>query len=303
RLLLPRIHHDDADDDPAGLEPEPGQRRPRDRQVHNPARRPTHERRGLQKERHRNAGPRCAARGPGDALASAPTRGVSQPDAHSTLEFQIQWRPAISAAPSARALLPAGPRAQQPPTPPQPPTPQQPTEIETTISGPAGAPPRLAVPDFIPLSTDGETVAMARTIGQVLWDDLNFEREFLFIPRDVYATIPKATSFADVPFDRWRELNADGLVVGTVQKTSNGFRVEMKLFNVGTRQSAYSRQYDGSANARLYAHTISDELHKSQRALNGVARSKLTFDSDRDGERMSGKVRHRNIKEIYISAS
>jgi len=32
-----------------------------------------------------------------------------------------------------------------------------------------------------------------------------------------------------------------------------------------------------------------------------VARSKLTFDSDRDGERMSGLMQNRNIKEIYIS--
>src|SRR5258705_1232492 len=142
---------------------------------------------------------------------------------------------------------------------------------------------------------------MAKTIGEVLWNDLNLEREFAFIPRDTYASIPRATSFADVPFDRWRELNADGLVVGTVQKTGNGFRVELRLFNVRTRQSAYSRQYDGSANARLYAHTMSDEIHKSQRALNGVARSKLTFDSDRDGERISGTVQNRSIKEIYIS--
>lgn len=189
------------------------------------------------------------------------------------------------------------PASQQPPTP----TPQQPTEIETTISGEAGAPPRLGVPDFIALSPDAETIAVAKTIGEVLWADLNFEREFSFIPRDVYGTIPKATSFADVPFDRWRELNADGVIVGTVQKTANGFHVEMRLMNVRSRQAAYARVYDGSANARLYAHTMSDEVHKSQRGLNGVARSRLTFDSDRDGERMRGTVQNRNIKEIYIA--
>ena len=196
------------------------------------------------------------------------------------------------------ALLAAWPHAQQPAT--QPPVPQQPTEIATTISGEGGSAPRLAVPDFIALSTDAETLATAKTIGQVLWDDLNFEREFAFIPRDVYSSIPKATSFADVPFDRWRELNADGLIVGTVRKASAGFTVELRLFNVRTRQSAFAREYAGS-NARLFAHTMSDEIHKSQRALNGVARTKLTFDSDRDGERMSGTVQDRSIKEIYIS--
>jgi TolB protein len=195
------------------------------------------------------------------------------------------------------ALLAAWPHAQQPT---QPPAPQQPTELVSVISGDGGSAPRLAVPEFIALSTDAETVATAKTISQVLWDDLNFEREFSFIPRDVYSSIPKATSFGDIPFDRWRELNADGLIVGTVQKVSAGFHVEMKLYNVRTRQPVYPRAYDGS-NARLFAHTMSDEIHKSQRALNGVARSRLTFDSDRDGERMKGTVQNRGIKEIYIS--
>jgi TolB protein len=185
----------------------------------------------------------------------------------------------------------------------QPPPPQQPTEISTTITGDAtGAPPRFAVPDFIALSPDAETQAIARTIGQVLWDDLNFEREFLLIPRDTYATIPPAHGMNDVPFDRWRELNADGVIVGTVQKTGNGIRVEVRLFNLKTQQSAFAKQYDGSAaNPRSYAHTISDEIHEQQRGLMGVARTRLTFDSDRDGERMRGTVENRGVKEIYIS--
>jgi len=199
------------------------------------------------------------------------------------------------------AVLAAWPHAQQPPQPPAP-VPQQPSEVVTTLTGGDGAPPRLALPDFIALAPDAETAAIAKLIAQVLWDDLQFEREFLFIPRDTYASIPRATSFADVPFDRWQELNADGLVVGTVQKSGTTIKVEVRLFNVRTRQSAMARQYDGTAaNPRLFAHTISDEIHKTQRALNGVARSKLTFDSDRDGERMSGTVQSRNIKEIYIS--
>ncbi len=200
------------------------------------------------------------------------------------------------------ALLAGSPHAQQPPQPPPPAATQQPSEVEVTITGEGGAAPRLALPEFIALSPDAETAAIAKTVTQVLWDDLNFEREFLFIPRDTYATIPRATSFADVPFDRWGELNADGLIVGTVQKVGTTVKVEMRLFNVRSRQSAFSRQYDGTAaNPRLFAHTMSDEIHQSQRALNGVARSKLTFDSDRDGERMGGTVQNRSIKEIYIS--
>jgi TolB protein len=104
-----------------------------------------------------------------------------------------------------------------------------------------------------------------------------------------------------VPFDRWRELNADGVIVGTVRRTDRGVHIEMRLLNVRTRQQAMGQQYDGSAgSARLFAHTMADEVHDKQRGLRGVARTKLTFDSNRDGERVRGTVENRNVKEIYI---
>src|SRR5712664_4216886 len=114
-----------------------------------------------------------------------------------------------------------------------------------------GAAPRLAVPEFIALTRDAETQTIARTITQVLFDDLTFEREFALVPRDIYATIPGATSFTDVPFDRWREINADGLVIGTVQKVPTGIKIEVRLFDMRSRQpippSAFGKEYSGSA--------------------------------------------------------
>jgi len=191
---------------------------------------------------------------------------------------------------------------QAPPPPQQQPPPKQPTEVQITITGEPGAPPRYAVPDFIALSPDAETVAAARTISQVLFDDFAFEREFYMIPRDTYASIPAARSMDDIPFDRWRELGADGLIVGAVQRAGNNIRVEVRLFEVRGRRSAFGREYTGSpANPRLYAHTISDELYLNQRGLRGVARTKLAFASDRDGERVGGTVEEREVKEIYIS--
>ncbi len=139
------------------------------------------------------------------------------------------WLTSVAAA-FALVSLNAGP---QTPTQPPPQPPQQPSEISTTItSGENGAPPRFAVPDFIALSPDAETKAIAKTIGEVLWDDLNFEREFLMIPRDTYSTIPAATSVTDVPFDRWRELNADAVLIGTVQKNGSGIHVEARLLKM-----------------------------------------------------------------------
>src|SRR5689334_10645361 len=102
---------------------------------------------------------------------------------------------------------------------PSAPAPQQPSEITTTITGEGGTAPRLAVPDFIAVTKDAETATIAKTISQVLFDDLTFEREFALLPRDTYASVPLATSFETVPFDRWRELNPDGVIIGLVEKT------------------------------------------------------------------------------------
>ena len=60
--------------------------------------------------------------------------------------------------------------------------------------------------------------------------------------------------------------------------------------------------YTGSAaNPRIYAHTMSDELHDTQRRLRGVARTKLTFVSDRNREAVVATVEKRDVKEIYVA--
>lgn len=189
----------------------------------------------------------------------------------------------------------------QQPAPPQQP-PQQPSTVGIVISGDPGAQTRIAVPDLLALSSDRETTEAARVIGEVLWDDLNFEREFYMIPRDTYKSIPPAPTIDTVPYDRWRELGADAIVVGTVQKVPNGIRVELRLYDVRARQSSLGREYTGSAaNPRLYAHTMSDELHDTQRKLRGVARTKLTFSSDRNRESVVATVEKRDVKEVYVA--
>ena len=170
---------------------------------------------------------------------------------------------AISAASAAFVLA-----AQDQPPPAGPP--RQSGEISLTINGAPGLPPKYAVPDFIALTNDPETVAAAKTIGQVLWDDLNFEREFYLIPRDTYKSIAPPSSIDQVPLDQWKQLGADGLIIGTVRKTATGVTVQVRLLDVATGRSAMAKEYSGTLkNPRLYAHTASDEIHQQQRALRG----------------------------------
>jgi TolB protein len=193
--------------------------------------------------------------------------------------------------------------AQNPPPATQP---QQPDSIGFILRPIDAGPPKLAVPEFIPLGNEPEVVAAAKTIADVLWDDLAYEKEFYMLPRDILRTVPRPASVDQVAMDRWKELGADGVIVGTVRKSAEGIVVEARLIRVATGAMTLGKQYSGSAKSvtdggRVYAHGIADEIHQQQRSLRGVARTKLAFSSDRDGQRMKGPVGDRDVSNIYMS--
>ena len=180
---------------------------------------------------------------------------------------------------------------------------RQRSEVELIIGDRIGARPRIAVPDCLALSDDADTTAAARTIAEVLWNDLDFEREFRMIARDTYDSIPPARSVTDLPMEEWRLLGADGIISCSVEQTTSAqILVTARLFNVRSSASAFGVEYSGARqNVRTYAHQLSDEIHRHQRGLRGVARSKIAFISDRDSESALGLVENRATKEVYFS--
>ncbi len=193
--------------------------------------------------------------------------------------------------------------AQAPPPSQQPTPPPSQSEISVSITGDVGAPLHYAVPDFIALTPDKETVEAAKVISEVLWNDLAFEREYDMIPRDTYKTVEQIASTDTIAFDRWRELGADAVIKGSVRRTGNTLQVEMRLFSVRGRGVALGRVYENVSlrNPRAASHAISDDIHQSQSGLRGVAKTKLTFESDRDNERVVDTVETRTGKEIYVT--
>jgi hypothetical protein len=113
-------------------------------------------------------------------------------------------------AASSAVLLAASPQQQQQQQQQQPPTggQQQPTEVRTIISSDPGVVPKLAVPELIPLSTDADVVNAAKTIGDVLWDDLNYEHEFYLIAKDSLKTVARPASVDPVALSRGRPRRA-----------------------------------------------------------------------------------------------
>jgi TolB protein len=194
----------------------------------------------------------------------------------------------------------------QQPQPPQP-QPQQQTDLTLSLSG-TGSHPRLAIPAFTGAGADADLIAAAKTVADVLWDDIDFEQEFDLVSKDAAALVPVAQTVETEPYDRWQNLGADVLVVATIQRAPAGFEIDLKLVGVrgaDRQQQKFGQSYKGCvlANARACAHFISDDMHQKLRGLDGVAQSHLAFTSDRDAQRLAGRSisAQGQSKEIYIS--
>ena len=81
------------------------------------------------------------------------------------------------------------------------------------------------------------------------------------IPRDILRTVPRPANADQVAIDRWKELGADGVIVGTVRKGPEGIIVEARLIKVADGTMALGKQYSGSPRSvtrrrRVYAHSF-----------------------------------------------
>jgi TolB protein len=127
------------------------------------------------------------------------------------------------------------------------------------------------------------------------------------IPRTESASIPVAPTAETLPVERWRQIGADFVVLGTLQRSGDTVGVRLSLVPIrdesGGQAFAYEYGNCRTESARACAHAIADHMHKELRDLDGVAQTKLAFVSDRDAQR----VRTRPIpesgtsKEVYMS--
>jgi TolB protein len=181
-------------------------------------------------------------------------------------------------------------------------------EVALALRNP-GSHPRVGLPEFLLSGGDATTTAAARTVAEVLWNDLDFEREYYLIPRASAANVPVAP-VESLPFDRWTELGADFVLTGTARASGTNLQIDLRLISV--KGDTRGRQYFGmrydcgvqtARGPRDCAHQIADDFHKQNRNLDGVARTKLAFASDRDAGRVTGRPSQTagQGKEIYIS--
>jgi TolB protein len=182
---------------------------------------------------------------------------------------------------------------------------QQRQELVLETLRAAASHPKIGVPDFA--KTGGNVNDAAPVLADVLWADLDYEREYYMISRKSSASIPAATSALALPFDRWTEIGADFVLMGSVRESAGKMTVEVRLIAVrgdkaGTQ--AFGQIYDGcsTTNPRFCAHSIADDMHLKLRNLMGVARTRIAFTSDRTAENSEGRPLANSgaSKEIHI---
>jgi TolB protein len=188
----------------------------------------------------------------------------------------------------------------------QDPAPRQQTDIVVTMSN-AGSNTKVGIPDFLTGGGSPALQAAAKAMADVLEYDLNFEREFVVVSRAASASIPAAATPEALPFQRWAEIGADYVLLGTVREAGDRMPVDVRMVSVkgATAGQSAGFTYDGCAvaNPRYCAHFIADDLHEKIRKVQGVARTRLAFTSDRDATQMPGRVPGvgNQGKELYIS--
>jgi TolB protein len=117
------------------------------------------------------------------------------------------------------------------------------------------------------------------------------------------AQVP-AAPVETLPYDLWKQVSADEVLVGGIRQSGTTFQVDVRVMSVERKVATFARTYPCPSSAkglRRCAHTIADEWHKERFGLDGVARTRFAFTSDRDGERQNGPVADRAVKEIYVS--
>jgi TolB protein len=187
-----------------------------------------------------------------------------------------------------------------------PQTPPRQTELNVTLSNP-GSHPRIGIQTFSIAGSSAALREAAETMADVLAADLEFEREFYVISRKASAGIPAAATPQSLPYSQWTDIGADFVLTGNVRDAGGKLDVEVRMMNIKSSppgRQDFAQTYGGCtlANPRFCAHSIADDMHQKLRNLDGVARTRIVFSSDRDPESMVGRPIDGGGqgKEIYL---
>jgi len=141
----------------------------------------------------------------------------------------------------------------------------------------------IAIPDFIVKDTSAKTTNAAKTLHQIILNNLNYSRVFRPLPNSYYTYI-RPLNPSRIFFKDWESIQAKILLVGEVSDAKEeGILFEGKIYDVKAARFIFGKRYQADNSLlRLAAHRMSDEIMKifGERQ---IFTSKIVFISNRDG--------------------
>lgn len=130
----------------------------------------------------------------------------------------------------------------------------------------------------VPFKANG---AVPADVAQIISDDLRNSGKFSPIAREKLPAQP--SSAGEIIPEQWSVLGADNVVVGQVSPAGNGYNVAYQLIDVlGVSGAAGNVIAQGSFNVptaqiRLGAHTVSDQVFEKLTDIRGAFRTKIAY--------------------------
>ncbi|MCC6889660.1 MAG: Tol-Pal system protein TolB [Hyphomicrobiales bacterium] len=135
----------------------------------------------------------------------------------------------------------------------------------------------IALPDF--LTEPGvPDPGMGRNITQIV--TANLRRSGLFAPIDQAAHLERITDINRPPrFADWRQINADALVIGRLERQGNGnVAAQFRLWDVVSGTHVHAQQTSTTPdNYRRLAHIISDQIYQRLTGETGYFDTRVVF--------------------------
>lgn len=113
-------------------------------------------------------------------------------------------------------------------------------------------------------------------VAQIIQDDL--QRSGYFDPLERSAMFEKPTNAEEVAFGPWRSLDVRYLVVGNIEETVDGYRVNSALMDISGQRQLLSESVTTQRNGlRSAAHYVSDRIFEAITDIRGAFSTRIAY--------------------------
>lgn len=142
----------------------------------------------------------------------------------------------------------------------------------------------IAMPAF--LARPGADIQAASVFINTLKMDLNQTTVIGVLPEENARLVEVDGRNPELTRQRWRAVGAQLLLDGSYAGAGSQLVVEVRLWDLTSGETAYSRRYQSSASlAQTMAHTLANELVRLFTGTSGPFLSRIAFISDRTGNK------------------